>query len=157
MEDSGWKQKLNKDIVDDKEGETLPSANVSSSAGDSEGADVSSSAEASGGRAGGSGGADVSRSAGASGGADVSGSAGASGGAEVSRNAGASGGRNTTPGTPRPDQFQDDRRNLQGPVISQPGRALPDIPTQEEVTPRRGRGVKPREDDLLQEDLSDHR
>ena len=84
LEDNEWKRELNKEIVDEKEGETLPSANVSTSPGAS-------------------GGDNVSESAGASGGADTSRSPGPSGGAEVSGSAGASGGRNTTPATSRPD------------------------------------------------------
>ena len=43
MIDNAWKRELNKKIVDEKEGKTLPSANVSSSAGGSGGADNSRS------------------------------------------------------------------------------------------------------------------
>ena len=90
-----------------------------------------------------SGGAEGSRSAGGSEGAYTSRGPGTSGGAEFSRFAGGSGGRNTTPessrlDSSRPIQFQGDRGNLQGPVVSQPGRSLPDLPKDEEVTTRKG-------------------
>ena len=40
--------------------------------------------------------------------------------------------------------------------MSQPGRSLPDLPKQEEVTPRRRYNGEPWANDLLQGDLSDH-
>ena len=41
-------------------------------------------------------------------------------------------------------------------MVSQPGRSLPDLPKDEEVTPRRGYNGEPWANDLLQGNLSDH-
>ena len=131
LKDNTWIQEENKNVVDVKEGRTLPSETVSSRAGSSGGVDTSSDHGA-------SGGAEGSRSAGGSGRAYNSRGPGSSGGAELSRFAGGSGGSNRTPESSRPEssrpiQFQGDRGNLQGPMVSQPGRSLPDLPKHEEV------------------------
>ena len=75
---------------------------------------------------------------------------------ESSKIAGNSGDGSSRLESSRPIQFQGGRSTILSPVVSQPGRSLPDLPKQEEVTPRRRYNGEPWANDLLQGDLSDH-